>query len=77
MKDQEFNNNLDPSLLVRFLSQETTEDENRIIYEWMQASPDNREAFLLQKKAWDLASFDEINNQINIKDDKEKLSIIY
>ena len=74
MKQQESNNNLDPSLLVRFLSQETTEAENRIIYEWMQASPDNREAFLQQKKAWDLTSFEEINNQINIKDDH--LSVI-
>lgn len=73
MKQQESNNNLDPSLLVRFLSQETTDAENKIIYEWMQASPDNRDAFLQQKKAWDLVSFEEINNQINIKDDHLKV----
>jgi len=73
MKQTELKNNLDSSLLVRFLSHETNEAENRVIYEWIHASPENQESFLQQKKVWDLVSAEGTNKHLDIAKDHQKV----
>jgi len=50
------NTGFNQHLLIRFFANETTESENKAIYEWIQSSDENKAAFMQQKALWNHAS---------------------
>lgn len=56
----EKNKNIDEVLLTKYLLEETTEEEGKVVELWISSSPENKEVFDAFKKVW------EVSNRINI-----------
>lgn len=65
---------LDENLLVRFFTNESKESENKIIYKWIKASPENKKQFLEWKTLWDAAAYN-WTNSLNIEEEFNTLMI--
>jgi len=47
---------MDYSLIEKYLSGEATEIEVKLVFQWIESSPENRKEFVLYKKAWALTA---------------------
>ena len=53
------------NLITRYFSGETSEDELRVISDWLKADPRNEEEFRQLQKIWQLLEKHKINSSVN------------
>lgn len=73
MKEEQHNINYF-QLIPRYLSGNITDQEIKLLEEWVLASSENKEHFNSFKKAWILAGVNKINKSIDINKEWEKIS---
>jgi ferric-dicitrate binding protein FerR (iron transport regulator) len=61
-------NHIEPELLAKYLSREVNDEEERLVKQWIEASPDNKNHFNELKLIWErsaeVSDFDLIDAEV-------------
>ena len=63
---------MEQELLYKYFKGTTSEEEERLILDWVDASPENRKAFQKERMLYDIALFTD-EKQMNRKDRKARI----
>jgi len=63
------------SLITRYFSGETTEDELSVLSDWLKADPENEKLFTQYRKTWQLVEKQKINSRIDIDHEWKNMQV--